>query len=134
MTAAVLTHLASWVDQHIYQVLADEEYPPEIRLSQAIDNIKKIYKNGEEICIFRALSMETGMALFGEQIKNGVTRWVEAFTRLGQALHMTAPAATQKAKQTFIDIQGSLVLAKAMDTTEPFEVILEEIKERYTKK
>lgn len=132
MTAAVLAFLGSMIEQDIYQVLTNKKQAPEKRLALALDNISSMYQGGKVSCIFRALSMDTGIKLFSKEIRGGITRWLEAFTILGVSLDMDQILAEKKAEQTFIDIQGSLVLSKAMDTTEPFEQILTQISQRYS--
>ena len=74
MTSAVLNFLETWVEQHIYQVLTNDAVPVQKRVSAVLKNIKEIYHDGTECCIYRALSMDTGIALFGEQIKTGINK------------------------------------------------------------
>ncbi|MGB5821185.1 MAG: TetR/AcrR family transcriptional regulator [Saonia sp.] len=131
MAAAVLTYVEEWVHKNIYEVLIDQDLTPKKRLVQALDNIRTLYHNGEAICIFRALSMDTGMALFGEQIKAGLQQWTDAFTQLGTDIGLSASEAKQMALQTLIDIQGSLIVSKAMGTTDIFENALKKISKRY---
>ncbi len=132
MTSAVLDFMESWIDNKVYAVLSDDKIPAVQRLDEALMNIKTVYNNGKEVCLYRSLSMDTGMALFGEKIERGINQWLSSFISLGMAVSLDKTTATQFAKQTFIDIQGSLVLSKAMDTTEPFETAISQIKERYT--
>lgn len=132
MTAAVLLYMETWIQKNIYEVLAIGKEPAEVRLATAINNINEIYNGGKEICMFRSLSLDTGISLFGDQIKKGITLWLEGFIQFGINLDMEESEARQKADQTFIDVQGSLVLAKSMGTTAPFKNILQQIKNRYT--
>lgn len=131
MTSAVLQFVEEWVDKNIYQVLIDDTLEPQKRVLKAIENISILYANGEAICILRSLSMETGLELFGEQIKNSMARWVEAFAKLGLAQGMSQDVAQQQALQSLIDVQGSLVVAKGMNSTAIFRSTLQGIQRRY---
>lgn len=131
MASAVLTYVEDWVTQHIYGVLVNEAETPKKRLALALDNTRQLYQKGEAICIFRAMSMDTGMALFGEQITKGLQQWVDAFTKLGTDLKLSKSEAKALAIQSLIDVQGSLVVAKGMGTTDIFEEALKKIRARY---
>lgn len=132
MTEAVLDFMESWIHNKVYAVLTDEKIPTAQRLGEALMNIKLVYNNGREVCLYRSLSMDTGMALFGEKIEKGINQWLDSFVSLGRAVGLDESIAMQFAKQTFVDIQGSLVLSKALDTTEPFENAIDQIRTRYT--
>ena len=131
MASAVLAYVGEWVDKHIYQLLIDKQQPPKQRLLLVLDNIRALYQEGDAICIFRSLSMDTGMELFGDEIKAGMERWIEAFTKLGIAFGLSPAKAKQAALQTMIDIQGSLVMAKGMSSTMIFDSALKGIQKRY---
>lgn len=132
MTEAVLDFMESWIQDKVYAVLTGNKLPLTQRLDEALKNIKLVYNNGREVCLYRSLSMDTGMALFGKKIEKGINQWLDSFVSLGIAIGLDEAIAVQFAKQTFVDIQGSLVLSKAMDSTEPFENAIKQIEARYT--
>ncbi len=131
MTAAVLDFMESWINDKVYKVLSNNQVAPAQRLQDALKNINAVYNEGREVCLYRSLSMDTGMALFGEKIEKGINQWLESFSILGQAVGLDAETAMQKAKQNFIEVQGSLVLSKAMDSIEPFQQAIQQIENRY---
>ncbi len=131
MTAAVLAYTASWVEQNIYQVLTDSEYPPAERLTTLINNLRAFYADGDAICIFRALSTETGLDLFGLQLKKGMERWQAAFTELGLELGHTLQGAQLQAQQSLISIQGSLIVAQCLGQQQVFLDAVEQLKPQY---
>ena len=132
MTSAVLTYLNDWVYQNINGVLLDDSKSKNQRLVEVVEGIKEVYKDGTEICLYRSLSLDSGIDLFGNLIREGINQWIEAFKVFGLEKGMTETVALENAYQTFIDIQGSLVLSKTMDSTTHFLNMLEKIKERYT--
>ena len=132
MTDAVLDFMEAWINEKVYKVLSNREVPPQQRLKDALHNIGEVYGHGTKVCIYRSLSMDTGMSLFGKKIEKGIGQWLDSFSILGEAVGMDAATAMQWAQQNFVEIQGSLVLGKATGSTEPFAKTLQNIKQRYT--
>lgn len=131
MTEAVLEYVAQWVDHNVFAVLTDQQRPAHDRLQAALQSIDALYHRGKSICIFRALSTHTGLELFGQQIRTGMQKYIEAFTRLGTDLQLTTEQAQQAATQTLIDIQGALIVSKGLQQQELFGKTLEQISQRY---
>ncbi len=131
MTSAVLTYMEEWIRDNIYKILTDQDKAMNIRLEEAIKSIRTIYNDGQEVCMYRSLSLDSGIALFGAQIREGINLWIESFKHFGMEKGMIEAKAINKANQTFIDIQGSLVLSKSMGLTKPFIDTLNRIKKRY---
>ena len=131
MANAVLDFVHEWVEKKIYEVLVDKNRPADIRLTKALQNIRELYQDGDAICIFRALSMETGIVLFGEKIAKSMEKWIAAFTQLGKDFGMDDDTALECGQKTLIDVQGSLVVAKAMNNTHFFTKTLKVIEQDY---
>ena len=83
ITRTVLTNIHEWIDTHILRIIADSSRTIEDRLSIALENIKDFYQNGEAVCIIRALSLGSGLALFGNELKTSIESWIQAITNLG---------------------------------------------------
>ncbi len=133
MAAAVLNHIGEWVQTHVFDTLTDKEQAPKQRLRASLEQISNLYNEGREVCIFRALSQQTGLELFSQQIALGMHQWVEAFTKVGVALGMSNKVASKHALQTLIEIQGSLILTKGMNDMNIFKTTLKQIEDRYLK-
>jgi len=131
MAEAVLNHIDQWVEKHIFQALTDESLSPQLRLKKGLTKISTLYNGGEEACIFRALSMREGLALFEEQVNSGMKQWIAAFQKVGLALGLSSTKAKENALQALINIQGSLVVAKGMNDIKIFEKTLRIIKNKY---
>nr|WP_321236177.1 TetR/AcrR family transcriptional regulator [uncultured Psychroserpens sp.] len=132
MTSAVLGYLEALIYKNVYLVLTDSNKDSSLRLDEAIQNIKALYNNGLEVCMYRSLSLDSGMQLFGDEIKQGVNLVIDSFKMFGVAIGMSEKNAIDHAQQAFIEIQGSLVLSKALQDTKPFLNILDKIKQRYS--
>jgi AcrR family transcriptional regulator len=129
---AVLSYTSQWSQTHVYAVLTNQSKAPELRLKKALNNINTLYNGGEAICMLRALSMDSSMPLFGDQIASHIQLWIEAFTKLGLDFGYKEQKAKKLAMETLVRIQGSLVLSKALNTTEPFRQSLLEVERIFT--
>lgn len=132
MTAAVLDYTASWVEQNIYVILTSADDPPAERLDAVISNLRAFYADGAAICIFRALSTEKGLDLFGVQLRQGMERWQAAFTALGLALGQSVEAAKRNAQQALINIQGSLIVAQCLEQQQVFLDAVNQLKNLFS--
>ncbi len=133
MAEAVFNYVDDWVENNIFSVLANENLSPEERLDIGIENIKQLYSNGSESCVFRALSMKIGMELFGNRIQNGMQMWLLHFKRLGLAFQQSDQEAEHNAIQNLVDIQGSLIVSEGLGDLSIFQFTLNKIKNRYRK-
>jgi len=131
MATAVLAYVGEWVEEHIYQVLIDRSKTLEERIEHVIQQIAALYDDGKATCILRALSMDTGLHLFGKYIQSSMEKWIDGFTQLGKDVGMSQVQAYQQALQTLINLQGSLVVAKGLEQPELFLATLANIKSKY---
>lgn len=120
ITAAVLQYVGDWLETNLKQVLLNEDASPAQRLAKAIANIEALYDQGKQTCIIRALSMDSGVDMFAQELKQGIDQWIEGFSTLGRAFGYSDQEAQQKAWEVITNIQGSLVVSKAIGSTEPF--------------
>ena len=134
MAAAVLEYIDKWVNENIFGALLDEEKAPQARLKKGLDQIRVLYDNGSEICIFRALSMEAGLALFEKQVNGGMKQWIDTFKKTGMALGLSAANAEKEALKTLIEIQGSLIVTRILNDLKIFDNTIKNIESRYLKK
>jgi len=132
IVAAVLDYVGKWVNENIHALLSDENIAPSERLDRVIENIDQLYGQGKDVCILRALTMDPGVALFGDQIKESMSQWIEGFRSLGISLGFEEALAENLAYQTLVQVQGSLIVSKGMSTVEPFQKALLSIKNMYS--
>lgn len=133
MAESVLLYLDQWVESHVFSALTDETKDPVTRLKTGLEQISLLYHGGENMCIFKALSMDTGLQLFENNLKESMKQWINSFINIGLSFHLSPEKAEQLAIQNLIDIQGSLVLSKILNDTIIFENALKNIERRYIK-
>jgi AcrR family transcriptional regulator len=124
----VLKTVNTWVNDHIYRVLTEKGPAPATKLQHAIKNIRQLYKNGEKSCILNALSLNSGLVVLDDEIGKAIHSWIDAFTAFALELGFTSAQAKAKARQSFILIQGSLVLAKGLGDPTHFQKTLADLK------
>lgn len=130
---AVLQFVDEWADEHVFGILENRSIASGKRLANVLENISAIYEAGTKACILRALSTQTGVELFGEELQAHMEKWVAAFGGLGEELGQSAVESESNAYKVLSLIQGSLVIAKTFKNTKAFEMALVEIKGMYTK-
>lgn len=131
MAEAVFSYLGQSVEEHVFRTLHNTQDTPQIRLKKGLSQVRAFYDGGNEVCLFRALSMQAGLALFVEQIETGMKEWIAAFEEIGLALQFSPEVAKEHALQTLVDIQGSLILTKGLNNANIFDRTLENIEKRY---
>ena len=131
MAEGVLNHIDLWVNDTIVSVLTNENMTAKQRLTNGLVHIKDLYDSGKTTCIFRAFSLKTGLELFEKCINDGMNTWINAFTKLGIAFKLTEENAKEKALQTLIIIQGSLIVTKGLNDIKVFEKALKSIENQY---
>lgn len=131
ITSAVLYYVNEWIHSHIYLLLINPNISPSKRLNSVIENINTLYNNGDSICILRSLSMNTGMELFGQQIKESMQLWLKGFSTFGMHCGFSETIAQEKAFQVLINIQGSLIVSRGLGSTKPFKAALNAIQDMY---
>ncbi|MDY8134769.1 TetR/AcrR family transcriptional regulator [Aquimarina sp. 2201CG5-10] len=130
---AVLSYSSEWLQKNLYELLNNKEVSPEKRLDMGLSVIRELYSEGEDTCILRSLSMESGMQFFGEEIKKEMNQWIVHFTNLGLDFGFDKEEATKKAIEVLVKIQGSLVITNAMSDNSIFISTIGQIKDLYIK-
>ncbi|WP_405605710.1 TetR/AcrR family transcriptional regulator [Polaribacter sp. Asnod1-A03] len=131
MAKAVFTHIDRWVEENIFLTLKDDSKTAEIRLKDGLTNIKILYDEGNESCIFNSFSTQTGLSLFEENIKNSMIEWINSFMEIGLALNIPIKESKEYALETLIEIQGSLIVTKGLNDISVFEKTLKNIESKY---
>ena len=129
---AVLAYADEWMDQHVIGIMNDRLKNPKIRLKEALENTREFYEDGEAICIIRALGLGSGMEIFGQQLRSVVEKWIGSFVAVALDSGFDPINADKIAMNALIKIQGSLVVAKALDSQKPFLEAMKEIEKDFS--
>jgi AcrR family transcriptional regulator len=127
----VLEFVNLWVEKNIYNLISDKSILPEVRLLSVIENISNLYDSGENSCILSALSMDSSVSLFKQEIQKVMQLWIDAFTSLGIDFGFNNKVAKEKATLVLINIQGSLIVSKGLGSATFFSEVLKNIENMY---
>ena len=131
ITEAVLDYVKQWLEVSLVAVLTNKALQPKDRLEKALENIDALYGQGQKTCILRALSMDSGLEVFGKHIAQHMNTWIRAFADLGLDLEWSEEKALAVARQTLVLVQGSLIVAKGLSDLSPFHQALSDIRNLY---
>jgi AcrR family transcriptional regulator len=128
---SVLDHYNSQMHHDVLEVLTSKKKKSKKKLATALKNISNVYQNGSSNCLYRALSMESGLALYGPEISDQLKQWLDAFQSIGKELGFKKKKAKKLAMKVLIKIQGALILSKIFNDDQPFQDAIEEIRVAY---
>lgn len=131
MAETVFDHIDEWVENNIFKAISDNDLSPKQRLNLGLEKIRILYNGGNEACIFRTMSMQVGIELFGNRIQNGMNQWISHFKDLALAFGHNKAKSQMIALNNLIDIQGSLIVAEGLQDVDVFEKTLKRIRNRY---
>lgn len=131
IATAVLNYVNEGLQKDLCKILADTTTPSNKRIIKVIENINSFYDGGKATCLLRSISLNTGMELFGTEIKDNMNEWINAFTNFGKEIGFSEATALENAKETLITIQGSLVVSKGLGDYTIFKKALSKIEHIY---
>ncbi|QMW04946.1 TetR/AcrR family transcriptional regulator [Spirosoma foliorum] len=127
MAHAVLSYVADWTQNRIVDVLFSTNTPKE-RLEVAFKAIDELYDGGRLDCILRALSHGSEANVFQQEIAAIFQLWIDAFTHLALDFGHNQTESDRLAKLVITKIQGTLILARALQQPSLFQEALDELK------
>ena len=131
LVQSVLAYYNNLISNGVFEVLTAKKKKTRKKLNTALDNISEIYSQGGSNCLYRALSMESGLRLYGSEISGSCKQWLKSFESLGKELGFKKKKAKKLAMEGLVKIQGALVLSSILDDVKPFQEVLEEIRSAY---
>ncbi len=126
MATAVLARAGQWM---AYRILAPLSGPgtPAKRIRLMADRLHEFYSGGRQSCLLDSLSFSPDQSELKRHVKEGMAAWAKALAAVAREAGLPAKRAQQRAEDAIARIQGTLVLARAMDDTGPFERTLREL-------
>jgi AcrR family transcriptional regulator len=128
MAAAVLNHIDNWLEENILTPLQGSGTPAEC-IRAMCKSVDMFYNRGQQACLFAVLSLGDAKDLFHVQIRQALKVWIDAIAEVLIEAGIERSLARQRAEDAILQIQGSLVLVRALDDTAPFERVLQRLPE-----
>lgn len=124
MGMEVLQDAGRWLTAHVLEPLAGEGSPREriVAMAQELDGF---YRGGEQACLLNLLSSPIGgSGPFKAAVRQMFEAFVDALAGVIAEAGFPASIARDRAERGVALIQGSLVLARGLGSTEPFRKTL----------
>lgn len=128
MATEVLEAAGTWLDQNILTPLRSDA-SPELRIESMVKRLDEFYSGGKQACLLNMLSSSRvhDDGPFATRIREMFNALIEAFAAV--ALDGGADKKTSKvrAERVVILLHGSLVLARGIGSTRPFQDFLKSL-------
>lgn len=129
MAEEVLSAALSRFSEMVLEPLAGEGAPA-ARLTRAAANLEKYYACGKKSCLLNLFSSPNlDHAPFAPVIKSAFESLIDAFAALSREAGIPAREARRRAMRAAMSLQGSLVLSRGLQKTEPFKNFLAHLPE-----
>ncbi|MBF2098066.1 MAG: TetR/AcrR family transcriptional regulator [Gloeomargaritaceae cyanobacterium C42_A2020_066] len=126
MAVAVFEYLEGWMSDHILPALRGEG-DGLTRLQRMCTQFNTLYEGGHRPCLLAIVLMGSARGLFHDRIRQVFQTWLAAIAEVLVEMGLPADLAQQRSEDAAISIQGSLVLALALDDPSPFQRVLQEL-------
>jgi hypothetical protein len=88
------------------------------------------FRSGQRVCLVGAVALGASRDLFDDKVKTYFAGWIDALAAALRRLGDDRTAARQKAEQAVLEIQGALVLTRALDDIKVFSRALADSRKR----
>jgi AcrR family transcriptional regulator len=119
MAQAVLDHVGGWVSANILAPLS-RDTDPKKRIELMVSALNRLYDKGKTSCLIALFSVGEARDLFQESIQGAEKAWEKAITRTLLDAGIDKDTAAYRAEQALIQIQGSLIIARAKRSPQVF--------------
>jgi len=123
MAAAVLESVGGWMVQTIFMPLQGPGKPRD-RLVSMTTALDRFYDGGSSPCLLALFSVGEAHQHFHAQIQGGANAWIESLSKTLRDAGLAPEIARARAEDGLIRIQGALILARALQSREPFSRLL----------
>lgn len=127
MARHVLSNITAWFLDRVDAVIRDTSRPLDVRLEEALVAISDLFANGDRNCPLRMLSAGSESASFQEAIAACFAILSDGFSLVAMENGLPEDIAKAKAMEAIINIQGSLVLSRAMNDNNIFRTSISAI-------
>ena len=129
MAAEVLASIDAWFVTEIYRPLRKAS-DPRRGIADMCGGIDAYFRSGRRVCLIGVVALGNARDLFAGRVKEYFVAWVEALAAALRKLGHSSTAARHLAEQAVLEIQGALVLARAVNDPKVFSRALMRSQER----
>ena len=126
MAEAVLEYAGEWFKHTILAPLHSQKEPAE-RIRLMNDRLSQFYDCGRSSCLLAIFTLGEPESVFQEQVHQMLDLWIDSLTQVLVEAGIPKKQALQRAEDAVIQVQGALILARGLNSTEPFERVLQKL-------
>jgi TetR/AcrR family transcriptional regulator, lmrAB and yxaGH operons repressor len=121
-----LGQVVSYFSEHVFAPLKGPD-TPRIRLLRAAEGLRRFYSDGTKSCVLDSLSLSIESPKIAATLNDMIHAWLGAFAKIAEEDGSTTEESKARAQDAIITLQGSLILARVLMDSSPFERALMEI-------
>ncbi len=129
---SVAQGVVHWFQSNIFAARLSD-LPPRRKVATVADRLRAFYGGGRKSCITEILSIPGGPEELRAGLKAALQAWIKAFAEVARQSGMSTPIAKARAEEAISRIEGSLILARVLEDTGPFERALRLLPDLLTK-
>ncbi|MGH1575366.1 TetR/AcrR family transcriptional regulator [Methylobacterium sp. P31] len=114
MAACVLAEIDAWFETNLYAPLREAERPGEA-VSAMFDAVVVYFHSGRRVCLMGVVALGSERDRFAEAVRSYFARWVAALSDALRRSGRDAAASDALAEEVVAQIQGAIVLARALN-------------------
>lgn len=133
MAAEVLASIDRWFVDNIYTPLRTSS-DPAAGIAAMYAATDDYFRSGQRVCLVGVVALGASRDIFGARVKTYFVGWVDALAAALRRLGDEKSAARRKAEHAVLEIQGALVIARALDDPKVFSRALKESERRLFEK
>jgi TetR/AcrR family transcriptional repressor of lmrAB and yxaGH operons len=113
MAACVLAEIDAWFEANLYAPLREAERPAEA-VSDMFDAVEAYFRSGRRVCLVGVVALGSERERFAEAVRSYFARWVAALADALKRSGRNDAASVALAEEVVAQIQGAIVLARAL--------------------
>jgi len=128
MAREVLAAAEEWLETHVLAPLRSDR-PATERIESMIRELDRFYEGGRQACLLNILAAPVGESgPFGDLVRQALEKWIAALADTLEETGLDRQAAEQRARRAIALVEGSLVVARGLGTTQPFAECLSSLR------
>lgn len=133
MAAEVLASIDRWFVDNIYTPLRTASDPAK-DIAAMYAATDAYFRSGQRVCLVGVVALGASRDIFAAKVKTYFVGWVDALAAALRRLGDEKGVARRKAEHAVLEIQGALVIARALDDPKVFSRALAESQKRLLKR
>ena len=130
MASEVIAEIDGWFERNVFAPLRDSGDPSE-GLRTMFDATEQYFHSGRRVCLVGMLALGSSRGVFAKHVHRYFERWQSALASALRRAGRERTEAGRAAEAIVLEIQGALVLARAVNDPGVFTRALKRLRQRY---